>query len=228
MRMRKKKHGEERLAACSEYLLYDRAQIEALAHPIHLEIGCGKGAFVIGMAKKHPEVQFIAMEKVHDVLMLAAERVAAEQLPNVLLLRGDAATLDTMFLPGDIDRIYLNFSDPWPKAKHAKRRLTAPAFLAQYRKLLGVGGQVHFKTDNRPLFDYSLEQLAGCGFSLSELTYDLHNSVYMAENVVTEYERNFSEKGFSINRVVATVEHVATEQTVQAEEKADTQNQEGE
>ena len=205
MRMRKKKNGAERLAACGDYLLTAPAQLAELAHPIHLEIGCGKGAFVIGMAKKHPDVQFIAMEKVHDVLMLAAERVAAEQLTNVLLLRGDAATLESFFKPGDIDRIYLNFSDPWPKARHAKRRLTSPSFLAQYRKLLGIGGQVHFKTDNRPLFDYSLEQLASCGFSLADVTYDLHNSCYMAENVVTEYERNFSEKGFSINRVVATV-----------------------
>lgn len=208
MRMRKKKNGAERLAACSDYLLTGPKQLAALSHPIHLEIGCGKGAFVIGMAKKHPEVQFIAMEKVYDVLMLAAERVAAEQLSNVLLLRGDAATLDSFFAPGSVDQIYLNFSDPWPKARHAKRRLTSPAFLAQYRRLLGVGGQVHFKTDNRPLFDYSLEQLAACGFSLSQVTYDLHHSEYMVENVVTEYEKNFSEKGFSINRVVATVEVV--------------------
>lgn len=219
MRMRKKKNGAERLAACGDYLLTDRAQLAQLSHPIHLEIGCGKGAFVIGMAKKHPEVQFIAMEKVHDVLMLAAERVVAEQLPNVLLFRGDAAALVDFFAPGDVDRIYLNFSDPWPKARHAKRRLTSPAFLAQYRRLLGVGGQVHFKTDNRPLFDYSLEQLAACGFTLSDVTYDLHNSVYMADNVVTEYEKNFSEKGFSINRVVATVETVELPSELQADKE---------
>ncbi len=216
MRMRKKKNGSERLAACSDYLLTSREMLAQLPHPIHLEIGCGKGAFVIGMAKKYPSVTFIAMEKVHDVLMLAAERVMAEGLQNVRLLRGDAAMLADYFSPGDIDRIYLNFSDPWPKARHAKRRLTAPAFLDSYRTLLGVGGKVCFKTDNEPLFTYSLETFPACGYTLSDVTHDLHNSPYMAENVVTEYEKNFSEKGFSIHRLVATVTELPQQPTAPA------------
>lgn len=213
MRMRKKKNGAARLAACADIMITSREDLAARPHPVHLEIGCGKGAFVIGMAKKHPEITFLAMEKVHDVLMLAAERVRAEGLTNVLFLLGDAAGLCEMFLPGDIDHIYLNFSDPWPKARHAKRRLTSPLFLANYRKLLGVGGKLAFKTDNEGLFAYSLETIPQCGFSLSDVTHDLHASPYMADNVVTEYERNFSEKGFKIHRLVATVETIELPKT---------------
>ena len=140
-----------------------------------------------------------------DVILLAAEKIKREEFKNVKLLNCDATALTEYFTEGSVDRIYLNFSDPWPKAKHAKRRLTSPKYLEIYKKLLKKDGAIFFKTDNRPLFDYSLETFTEAGFRLEKLTYDLHNSEYEAENLHTEYEDNFSAKGFTINRVEAYV-----------------------
>ena len=201
MRMRKKRHGAERIAACSDYILQDSKEIDKF--PIELEIGCGKGSFVLGMAKKHPEVTFVAMERVSDVLLLAAEKIKAEGLENVKFIVGDAKRVCELFPAASVQRIYLNFSDPWPKSGYYKRRLTYKDFLELYKMILVPDGEIVFKTDNVGLFDFSLEQFELAGFHLRELTRDLHNSIYNADNVVTEYEKNFSEKGFPIHRVVA-------------------------
>jgi len=201
MRIRKKRHAAERLEACSEYLITSRADIPSF--PIHLEIGCGKGSFILETAKRHPDIQFVAMEKITDVLMLAAEKIKAAALPNVKLWNAGAERLSEELRAGDVKRIYLNFSDPWPKKKHARRRLTSESFLDQYRIILSEDGEIFFKTDNRALFDFSLEEFERCGYDLSNLTYDLHNSPWNEGNVVTEYEANFSARGFPINRVEA-------------------------
>lgn len=202
MRMRKKKHGAERIAACSDILIgcADDIPFEA---PYELEIGCGKGSFIVELARQNPDRHFIAMEKISDVILLAMEKTKAAGLTNVRFIIGDASCLTDIFKKGDISRIYLNFSDPWPKKGYAKRRLTHRDFLEKYKSVLTDNGEIHFKTDNRALFDFSLDEFASCGFSLRHLTNDLHGSPYNEGNIVTEYETNFSAKGFTINRVEA-------------------------
>ncbi len=209
MRMRKKKHGAERIEACSELLI---RRVEDLKHgfagvfpeerPLHLEIGCGKGNFAVGMAEQYPEVNFIAMERVADVCCIALEKAMAakENRPsdNLRFLIGDARLLDESFPENSLDCIYLNFSDPWPKAGHAKRRLTHRSFLDIYKKLLKEDGILRFKTDNVGLFDFSLEEFSDYGCEILWQTRDLHASEKNADNVMTEYEKNFSEKGFPI------------------------------
>ncbi len=211
MRARKKKHATERIAACAHLLITDT---EALAknpqsffakeQPLHLEIGCGKGSFACGIAAAHPDVNFIAMERVADVACLAlekAERSAAERPDNLRFLIGNAENL-TEWLPAhSVDCLYLNFSDPWHKARHAKRRLTHRDFLARYREVLKPGGVLRLKTDNVNLFDFSLEEFTALGLQMTDLTRDLHNSPLAKGNIMTEYEKNFSEKGFPIHAV---------------------------
>jgi len=201
MRMRKKKHGAERIAACDAYMIHEASEITDF--PVEIEIGCGKGAFICGMAKKNPDTSYIAMEKISDVIMFAAEKIKAEELTNVKCILGDAKDITSYFPPNSVRRIYLNFSDPWPKSGYYKRRLTYKGFLELYKSVLVPNGEIIFKTDNVGLFDFSLEQFEEAGFKLREVTRDLHNSEYMADNIMTEYEKNFSEKGFPIHRVVA-------------------------
>lgn len=210
MRMRKKKHTEERIEACADINItepeayFGRWSDLAKGRTLCLEIGCGKGSFVYGMAKKHPDRFFVAMEKVRDVIMLAMEKINAdEEIDNVVFIAGDAEDLPKFFDKGEISEIYLNFSDPWPKARHAKRRLTYRKFLEMYKTLLPKDGVIFFKTDNRPFFDFSLEEFPAAGYEMSDITFDLHNSEYNAENVVTEYEATFSARGYTINRLVA-------------------------
>ena len=209
MRMRKKKHGAERIEACSELLIRD---ITALGkgfdgifdenRPVCLEIGCGKGNFAVGMAKKYPDVNFIAMERVSDVCCIALEKAMASKdersTDNLRFIIGDAKLLADSVLPHSLDGIYLNFSDPWPKAGHTKRRLTHRSFLEIYKNLLKEDGILRFKTDNVGLFDFSLEEFEAFGATILWQTRDLHASEKNADNVMTEYEKNFSEKGFSI------------------------------
>ncbi len=202
MRMRKKKHGAERLLACQALQITSREQLPFL--PVHLEIGCGKGAFIVALAQRHPDRFYLAVERYSDVALLAMEKAKALGISNIRFFVGDATRLADLLQCGDVSRLYLNFSDPWPKKGHAKRRLTHRNFLALYQSLLCEDAQIHFKTDNRGLFDFSLEELLACGFTLSELTYDLHNSEWEKDNIHTEYEDNFSQKGFPIHRVVAT------------------------
>lgn len=201
MRMRHKKHQEERMEAVGAYLVTGPQSLSSRL-PLHLEIGCGKGGFITETARRNPDIQFLAVEKVPSVLVLAMEKVAAEELSNVQFFSGDVMRLADYPLAGKCERIYLNFSDPWPRTKHAKRRLTAPSFLALYRQLLVENGEIIMKTDNVPLFEYSLETLPENGFVLTDTTYDLH-SLNDPNNVVTEYEANFSSQGISICRLIA-------------------------
>ena len=203
MRMRKKKNGDKRFEKCAEYYITEKSQN---VDGFYLEIGCGKGGFMVQLAKKYPDRNFIAMEKISDVILLAAEKMKREELQNINMLNADAGELLEYFAEQSVSGIYLNFSDPWPRPKHAKRRLTAPSYLEIYKKLLKKGGAIYLKTDNRILFDYSLETLKEAGFRLEKLTYDLHNSEYEKDNLHTEYEDNFSAKGFPINRVEAYID----------------------
>ena len=211
MRMRRKKHGAERSAACSEILitLPEGTESESVSpvdpkiyfpadKPIHLEIGCGKGDFAAGMAEKYPEYNFIAMERVPDVACIALEKAMAkkEARPdNLRFIIGDARGVAEWFLPHSVDTIYLNFSDPWPKKGYAKRRLTHEGFLNLYRQILKEGGLLRLKTDNVGLFDFSLEEFERCGLTVEWMSRDLHASEKNADNIMTEYERHVSEKG---------------------------------
>lgn len=209
MRMRHKKHGAERITACAELLITppEKQQINPISlfpaeKPVALEIGCGKGDFAIGMARAHPDWNWIAMERVPDVACLALEKAMAtkdERPDNLRFLIGNAQNLPLFFLPRSISEIYLNFSDPWPKSGYAKRRLTHANFLALYRELLVPGGVLKLKTDNVDLFDFSLEEFERCGLELLRSTRDLHAEDWARDNVMTEYERHFSELGQPIH-----------------------------
>lgn len=208
MRVRKKKNGAQRIEACSALLISDHTvltspeEIFGDERPIHLEIGCGKGNFACGMAEKYPEVNFIAMEKVSDVCCVALEkamkRTEDRKRDNLRFLIGDAKILEEAMKPRSVDCIYLNFSDPWPKKGHAKRRLTHASFLEIYRGLLKEDGILKLKTDNDGLFASSLEQFEICGLDVIRKTEDLHASEMAEDNVMTEYEANFSSKGVKI------------------------------
>lgn len=167
--------------------------------PLYLEIGIGRGRFISEMAKAYPAVLFIGLEAVVDVLYNAAQKVEENGLINVRLMAADAAGLTGLFAPGEVDRIYLNFSDPWPKTRHAKRRLTHPLFLARYRQILAEDGVICLKTDNEKLFEFSLNQFAAADMRLANITLDLHNSG-AADNIMTEYEMKFSARGMRIYR----------------------------
>ena len=169
---------------------------------LYLELGCGKGRFTADTAALLPDTLIVAIEKVPDAMILAMERIRDRGLPNVRFIDGDAARLLEMFAPGEVQRLYINFCDPWPKSRDAKLRLTAPGFLRLYADALKEGGQIHFKTDNTPLFDWSAEQMEAEGWALSELTHDLHGEGPVG--VMTDYEAKFYAEGMSINRLVAT------------------------
>lgn len=172
-------------------------------HPIHLEIGMGKGKFITTLAAEHPDINYIGIERFSSVLFRALEKQQDQKLSNLIFLREDAAEITEYFDFYEIDRIYLNFSDPWPKDRHAKRRLTSKEFFARYNQILKPDGDVQFKTDNRMLFDFSLEQVEEAGWTLAVQTFDLHHSVYQDGNVTTEYEEKFSAKGNPICKLVA-------------------------
>ncbi len=157
-------------------------------HPLYLEIGTGKGEFISESALKYKEINYLGIEKVPEIIFKAAQRIAAEETDNVLLLLADAAELEYYFAAGEIERIYLNFSDPWPKAKHSKRRLTHPGYLEIYRKILKSGGTIQLKTDDRRFFDYSRQNLIENGYKVHQTTYDLYETS-IADNIATEYEK---------------------------------------
>ena len=207
MRMRKKKNGAERLAACESFLC--KAPECHEGESVWLEIGAGKGGFACGMAVKNPEVHYYAMERVADCVVLAAERAAATHLAtgalgNLKFIINNADNLPSLFREGSVDRIFLNFSDPWPKKGYAKRRLTHRRYLDMYMKLLAPGGKLRFKTDNVGLFDFSLEEIEALGLGVDILTRDLHSSEWQADNVITEYEAAFSSEGIKINMLELT------------------------
>ena len=172
-------------------------------HPIHIEVGMGKGQFIIEMARRNPEVNYIVIEKYSSFLVRAVEKLEDFEQDNLRLIRMDAENIEEVFDKDEVDRIYLNFSDPWPKDRHAKRRLTSTRFLERYDNILTPEGRVMFKTDNKDLFDFSLEQVEEAGWILENHTYDLHHSEYNEGNVMTEYEEKFSAKGNPICRLVA-------------------------
>ena len=172
--------------------------------PLYVELGTGKGDFISKTAALHPEVNFIGIELQQDVLYYAAKKVKELGLTNVRLMVFNIEQIENIFAEDEVDRFYINFCDPWPKARHAKRRLTYVGFLEKYRKLLKDNGELFFKTDNRPLFDFSLEQFELANLKVNALTFDLHNSEYQANNIMTEYERKFSGFGEKINRCEVT------------------------
>ncbi len=171
-------------------------------HPIHIEIGMGKGQFIMTLAKEHPEINYVGIEKYSSVLVRALEKQQEMELPNIKFIRMEAENIAEVFAPDEVARIYLNFSDPWPKDRHAKRRLTSVQFLERYEKILQKDGHLIFKTDNRDLFDFSLEQVEEAEhWILLNHTFDLHHSEYVDGNVMTEYEQRFVEKGNAICRM---------------------------
>lgn len=172
-------------------------------NPLYIEIGMGKGKFIHTMAKEHPELNFVGIEKYSTVLLRAVQKMEQEELPNLKFLRMDAEEIEEVFGQGEVERIYLNFSDPWPKDRHAKRRLPSREFLARYDKILAKDGQIEFKTDNRDLFDFAVEELGPAGWEAKVLTYDLHaDEALMEGNVMTEYEEKFSALGNPICKYV--------------------------
>jgi tRNA (guanine-N7-)-methyltransferase len=242
MRMKKKRHGSERMSLLSAlvaenplYLCENVEKVYGNSNPLRVEIGCGKGDFIRGKSEQEPNYNYLAIEKIADVCTVATEKYASsrglgalhanggwqkpdgaiypyggeavdfteEEMGNVRFAVGDAAELLKDFPESSIDAIFINFCDPWSKKGYAKRRLTYIDFLNMYSRLLVNGGKIFFKTDNRELFDFSLEQIEISKFDLEYKTYDLHSSEMNDVNIQTEYERNFSEKGFKINMLIA-------------------------
>ena len=212
MRMRKKKNSESRLLACEKYLFNTEGGIidpnTAMGEgygKVFLEIGAGKGGFACAMAERHADAAYYAMERVTDCVVLCAEKASSGEfgeLKNLRFLIDTADNLMHIFPKGSIDAIYLNFSDPWSKKGYAKRRLTHRRYLSMYMNLLRDGGYIRFKTDNVGLFDFSLEEIEAMGLTPEIVTRDLHASEWNEGNVMTEYERNFSEQGMAINMLV--------------------------
>ncbi len=210
MRMRKRPNLEPRLDRCAELLAERPEELKGRwktafgnAERLYLELGCGKGRFTAETAEREPGVLLAALEKEPSAMVIAMERAMERGIKNLRFIDGDAAQLQEMFAHGEIDRLFINFCDPWPKSRDAKHRLTAPGFLRKYRALLPVGGQIHFKTDNAPLFDWSMEQFRQERWQLTEICRDLH-APGMPPAVLTDYEAKFMESGIKINRLVAT------------------------
>lgn len=211
MRLRKVKGAAEAIQA-SPLVIHNAASKKGVwsdvfgnSNPIHIEIGMGKGRFITELAKQNPDINYIGMERYDSVLIRALEKrtESEETLHNLFYLCEDAKIITDLFDKGEIARIYLNFSDPWPKDRHAKRRLTSKEFFARYNEILAADGEVMFKTDNRLLFDFSLEQVPEAGWQLKDVTLDLHHSEFAEGNVMTEYEEKFSSMGNPIFRLVA-------------------------
>ena len=206
MRQRNKPWAKDKLAEYPQYVIsepekYKGKWKEAFDkdQPLHIEIGTGKGRFITGMAKANPEINYIGIELADSVIVTALDRIIEDELPNVKLLNVNANDLRDYFEKGEVDRVYLNFSDPWPKKRHAKRRLTYRSFLEIYENILGDKGEIHFKTDNQGLFESSLMSFSEYGMLLTFVSLDLHNSDYEG-NIMTEYEEKFSSRGSRIFR----------------------------
>lgn len=208
MRIRKKPNLIPRMERCAHVQIQEPASLQSRwldefpgKDELWLELGCGKGGFTARTAELNPNSLLVAVEKVPDAMVMAMEKVCDMGLNNVRFIDADAMTLPVIFSVGEVDRIYINFCDPWPQKHFAKRRLTSPFFLDIYESILKPGGEIQFKTDNRPLFDYSLETLENEGWALSEVTTDLHADG--VKGVMTDYEKRFYEQGVPINRLVA-------------------------
>lgn len=173
-------------------------------NPIQVEVGMGKGKFLLELAQKNPDKNFVGVERYSTVLLKAIQKQEELRLPNICFLRVDAEGLGNIFEKGEVEKIYLNFSDPWPKDRHAKRRLTSSRFMAVYDQILKADGTVEFKTDNRALFEYSLQSIPEAGWQINFHTFDLHHSEYGKDNVMTEYETKFSGEGKPICKLAAS------------------------
>ena len=213
MRMRKKPNLIPRMERCASVLVTEpemyrgRWLSEFPGHDrLFVELGCGKGRFTAGTGEENPDALLVAVERVPDAMVVGMERVCELGLKNVRFMSKDVSDVTQFFGESEADRIYINFCDPWPSNSHAKRRLTAPGFLDMYRTILKDGGEIHFKTDNRPLFDWSLRQLEKCGWALSEVTNDLHADGICG--IMTDYEAKFHSQGVKINRCVARISKV--------------------
>ena len=211
MRMRKKPNLLLRMERCAQFLVQDPTKLRGHwrdlkpnARALWLELGCGKGRFSAEMAEQNPDVLYIALERVPDAMIVAMERCQAKGLDNIFFIDGDAALLRNYFAPDEVDLLFINFCDPWPGLKHARRRLTHEQFLILYRGILPNGGQIHFKSDNHDLFEWSLFQFPKAGFTLSQVTRDLHREGI--QGVITDYEEKFHLMGTPINRCVGTKE----------------------
>lgn len=210
MRVKHKKWAASLMEAHPELITLDPASFKGRwqerfekSQPLQIEVGMGKGQFIIGMAKAHPEINFIGLEIEQTVAAIALKHALPERLPNLTLICGDGAGLDTYFEDGSIDRMYLNFSDPWPKTRHEKRRLTYKSFLANYQKVVKPGGGLEFKTDNQGLFEYSLTSLNNFGMVFDGVWLNLHESPENEGNVETEYEQRFAGLGQPIYKLTA-------------------------
>jgi tRNA (guanine-N7-)-methyltransferase len=209
MRVRHKPWAKDQLAANKEWVIADPEekkgqwhQVFGNQHPIHIEVGTGKGQFLIGMAKANPEINFIGIEFQPSIIVEALDKLLETPIENMRLLNVNAADLPHYFSEGEVSVIYLNFSDPWPKNRHEKRRLTYASFLDHYKKVLDEEGRIELKTDNQGLFEYSLESFSASGFLLKDISLDLHAKTDL-KNVKTEYEVKFSRKGQRIYRCEA-------------------------
>ncbi|MER2059945.1 MAG: tRNA (guanosine(46)-N7)-methyltransferase TrmB [Niallia sp.] len=206
MRLRHKPWAKDKLSAYPQYVIQNPEdwkgkwdQAFSQNGPIHIEIGTGKGRFITEMAKANPSINYIGVELQESVIVSALDRLIEAEVPNLKLMNMNAEKLTEYFEKGEVNRVYLNFSDPWPKTRHEKRRLTYKTFLASYESVLGNQGEIHFKTDNQGLFEYSLKSFSEYGMLLRYVSLDLHNSDYEG-NIMTEYEEKFSNRGNRIYR----------------------------
>ncbi len=202
--------GSRETIAASELVIHEPEKLKGKwseefgrKAPLAIEIGMGKGRFLMGMAEQNPDTDFIGIEKYSSVLLRAIQKLEAKPMENVRLVRMDAEYITDVFAPGEVDIIYLNFSDPWPKDRHAKRRLPSRQFLARYDSFLKPGGRIEFKTDNRELFDFAVEEVKESVFEIKAISYDLHADSVMSEgNIMTEYEEKFSGLGNPIYKYI--------------------------
>ncbi|MDE7185798.1 MAG: tRNA (guanosine(46)-N7)-methyltransferase TrmB [Lachnospiraceae bacterium] len=195
--------GSREVIAKSRFVVHEPAgqrgkwnEVFGNDHPIQIEIGMGKGQFMMQLAAQNPDINYIGIEKYSTVLLRAVQKMEAQELMNLRFIRMDAEEICEVFGKGEVSKIYLNFSDPWPKDRHAKRRLPSRQFLARYHEILAADGRIEFKTDNQDLFDFALEELEPAGWKLEAVTRDLHHDEkMMAGNIMTEYEQKFSAMG---------------------------------
>ena len=206
MRVRHKPWAKEKIEQHPQYIVGDPEQYKGKWHevfeneqPLHIEVGTGKGQFITEMARANPTINYMGIELYDSVIITALERLIEAELPNVKLLNVNASDLGKYFAKNDVDQVYLNFSDPWPKYRHRKRRLTYNDFLKLYEDIMIDGGEIHFKTDNQGLFENSLISFSEYGLLLKYISLDFHKSDYEG-NIMTEYEEKFSEKGHRIYR----------------------------
>lgn len=202
MRMRRKPNLIARTERCAHVLIADPESYRGRwlcnfgYRELHVELGCGKGRFTVDVAKSEPDIFFVALEKSDNVIVIPLERVVAEGLQNVRFINEFADNLTEYFAPGEVSRIYINFCDPWPSNRHSKRRLTSQRFLESYKNILAPQGELHFKTDNLPLFEFSLNEFERNSFKVTETIYDLHKNGPVG--IMTDYEQKFMNQGRTI------------------------------